>query len=101
LEEAEAALRKSIETREEHYDAYVMLAEVLKEQKRYSQALKTLQKGRTYKGKDIEEGGVNEIDVDFLMLELLKLNNKPTEELEKKLQEIAPDHSNWEKIDNM
>ncbi|HCX73408.1 MAG TPA: hypothetical protein DHM37_06810 [Candidatus Cloacimonas sp.] len=97
LAEAEKALQKSIETRKQHYDAYVMLAEVQKEQKKYKQALQTLQEGMKYKGKDIEEGERDELEVDFLMLELLKLNQEPATELEQRLKKQAPNHPYWQK----
>jgi tetratricopeptide (TPR) repeat protein len=97
LEKAEQALQKAIETRKQHYDAYVMLAEVQKEQNEYRQALETLQEGMKYKNKDIEEGEVDELEVDFLMLELLELNHETTDELEERLKQQAPDHPYWQK----
>jgi len=45
LEPAETALQKAIETRAEHYDAYVMLAEVQEAMGNYSDALATLETG--------------------------------------------------------
>ncbi len=102
LEEAELALLKSIETRKEHYDAYVMLADVQKEMGKYEDALKTLKTGISYKGKDIEESNeeVAYLEEDFLHLELLKLNSmqQEFENLKKKLMEIAPDDERWNKI---
>jgi tetratricopeptide (TPR) repeat protein len=97
LEKAEQALQKAIETRKQHCDAYVMLAEVQKEQNEYRQALETLQEGMKYKNKDIEEGEVDELEVDFLMLELLELNHETTDELEERLKQQAPDHPYWQK----
>jgi tetratricopeptide (TPR) repeat protein len=67
------SLEKAIETRETHYDAYVMLAEVLRDMGRFEEALETLEKGITYYGKDIEdpEEEVNTLDRHFLHLDLL------------------------------
>jgi hypothetical protein len=50
-----------------------------------------------YKNKDIEEGEVDELEVDFLMLELLELNHETTDELEERLKQQAPDHPYWQK----
>ena len=105
FEEAEKALQKAIETREEHYDAYVMLAEVQKEMGKYREALQTLNKGFSYKGKDIEdsEDEVTELDVKFLHLELLKRNGKIAEyqNLKTFLEEKAPKDKRWEKINKI
>ena len=76
LVQAEIALKKSIETRIEHFDAYVMLAEVQKEAGNYKEALETLETGLTYKGKDIEDPE-EEVDMDELEIlhqELIELN---------------------------
>lgn len=54
LEEAETALKKSIEVRENHYDAYVMLAEVQKDGGKYDEALETLEKGLQYRAENPE-----------------------------------------------
>jgi len=77
LEAAVEALEMAIETRETHYDAYVMLADVLRDMKKYREALKTLEKGLTYYGKDIEdpEEEVSSIDVYFLYMDLLRKND--------------------------
>ncbi|MCD4795543.1 MAG: hypothetical protein K8R49_00010 [Candidatus Cloacimonetes bacterium] len=99
LEDAELSLIKAIETRIEHYDAYVMLADVQNNMGKSEQALETLETGLSYKGKDIEDPDeeVSDLDVQFLYLNLLKKNNK-TEKikvLEKKLKEIAPEDDRW------
>ena len=93
LQEAEKSLKKAIETRKEHYDAYIMLAEVQRDLKKYDEALKTFETGLSYKGKDIEdpEKEVSFIDELFLHAELLKLNNKDYSEILKKIKKIAPD----------
>jgi len=97
LEEAEEALLMAIETREEHFDAYVMLADVQTAMKRYDDALKTLELGFTYKGKDIEDPNeeVNDVDVQFLYLNLLHKNGRTAdfEKLREKLEKIAPGDS--------
>lgn len=76
LDNAIMSLEKAIETRETHYDAYVMLAEVLRDRGDYARALETLEKGFTHYGKDIEdpEEEVNNLDVHFLYLDLLEKN---------------------------
>ncbi|MCF7919018.1 MAG: tetratricopeptide repeat protein [Candidatus Cloacimonetes bacterium] len=60
LSEAEASLLKSIEVRQDHYDAYVMLAEVYNAQGRYEEALKTLEESFKYKGDHGEGSEVTE-----------------------------------------
>ncbi len=95
LDGAVIALNKAIETRETHYDAYVMLAEVYNDLDECETALETLEKGLTYYGKDIEdpEKEVSNIDVAFLHLELLeKCGDKADyDELLEKIKSIAPD----------
>ena len=91
LAEAETAALKAIETREDHFDAYVMLAEIRRDAGKPAQALETLEKGFEYFDEDTEEE-VEIIDVKFLHLELLRLNQQ-TEKyqiLKKELLELAP-----------
>lgn len=96
LDDAEKALLKSIETRETHYDAYVMLAEVRRDQKKYPEALASLEKGLSFKGKDTEdpEDEVAPVRELWLHLDLLKLNGREKDEqyqvIRKKLAEIDP-----------
>ncbi len=94
LDDAVAALSKAIETRQSHYDAYVMLAEVYNDRGECEKALKTLEKGLTYYGKDVEdpEEEVSSLDVSFLHLELLKKcgDRADYDELFEKLSKIAP-----------
>lgn len=94
LDKAVESLEKAIETRETHYDAYVMLAEVLNESGDYQRALQVLEKGLNYYGKDVEdpEREVDSVDVQFLYLELLKKNGKKEEYKEqlKKVRKMAP-----------
>lgn len=102
LEEAELALQESISTRIEHYDAYVWLAFVQKEQERYEQALQTLQTGLTYYGKDIEDPDeeVDALDVKFLLLELYE-KNELLDEYETIRQQLllkAPEDPRWDGV---
>ncbi len=103
LELAETALQKAIETRVEHYDAYVMLAEVQDAMGKNAEALATLETGFTYKGEDIEDPDeeVSDLDVQFLYLRLLKVNDRHNnyEQLKKKLEKNAPDDERWKDID--
>ncbi len=103
LVHAETALQKAIETREEHYDAYVMLAEVQELMGKNDEALATLETGFTYKGKDIEDPDeeVDDLDVQFLYLRLLKANDRQNdyEQQKKKLEKSAPDDERWNEID--
>jgi len=95
LDKAETALLKAIETRETHYDAYVMLAEVYRDMERYEDALKTLEKGMEFHGKDIEdpEKEVADLDVGFLYLDLLGKCGETAkyQTQHEKLKKAAPD----------
>jgi hypothetical protein len=64
----------AIETREEHYDAYMWLAEVYHAWGKYDKGIKTLETGLTWYGKDIEdpEEEYSSAKVAFLHLDLLK-----------------------------
>lgn len=72
--ESEAALQKSIDVRKNHYDAYVMLAEVQSEQGKYEEALKTLEEGFKYRDENPEysEDTEFEANVNKLHKELLE-----------------------------
>lgn len=104
LAEAEKCLNKSIETNVNHYDAYLMLAEVQKKGGRYEEALKTFNKGLEvkFKGSEDPEKEVAPIDEEFLHLELLKLNKQDNTDTYKKLynhlKEKAADDSRWSNI---
>lgn len=76
LEEAEAALLQAIETRRTHYDAYVWLARVQRDLKRYGEALETVKTAFKYKGRDVEDPG-REVkdDEDIKLLDELLLQN--------------------------
>jgi len=78
LDDAEAALKQSIEVRENHYDAYVMLAHVLLEQGKSQEALTTLEKGMQYGAENPEysENEEFEVEVKALHDELIKLNSE-------------------------
>ncbi len=75
LTEAESSLRQSIAVRENHYDAYMMLAEVLRDSGRYKEALDTLEKGLQYgeENPEYSEDSEYESDVKLLHEELRKL----------------------------
>ncbi|HHI87489.1 MAG: hypothetical protein B1H05_04090 [Candidatus Cloacimonas sp. 4484_140] len=102
LVHAETALQKSIVARIEHYDAYVMLAEVQEAMGKNDEALATLETGFTYKGKDIEDPDeeVDDLDVQFLYLRLLKANDRQNEfeQQKKKLKKVAPSDERWKEI---
>jgi len=76
LEDAEKATLKAIETREDHFDAYVQLAHIQKDMKKYEEALKSLNKGLTYYSSDPEEEITDE--------EIIKLKSELKELLKKK-----------------
>lgn len=93
-DEAVKCLETAIQTRETHYDAYVMLAEVQREMGLNAEALATLEKGLPYAGKDIEDSSeeVAEIDVQMLYLDLLQKNGKMEKynEIKAKIEKNAP-----------
>lgn len=95
--EAEKALLKAIETREEHYDAYMWLAEVYEAWGKYDKGIETLEKGLKQYGKDIEdpEEEYSSAKVAFLHLDLLKGAGKTnTEEYKHALEhakKLAPE----------
>ena len=98
--EAESALEKAIETRIEHYDAYLWLARTQLKLKKNKAALKTFETAMSYKGKDTEdpEEEFSSEDENFLRLDILKANKmkKEYKELEKKLKEKYPDNKYWD-----
>lgn len=102
LEESELALMEAINTRIEHYDAYVWLAFVQKEQEKYEQALETLNTGLSYYGKDIEdpEEEVDALDVKFMLLELYEKNNMRDEHetMRQELLQKAPEDPRWDGV---
>lgn len=88
---AEKALLMSIETRVEHYDAYMWLAEVYYAWGKYDKGIATLEKGLTMYGKDIEdpEEEYSSAKVAFLHLDLLKGAKKTKTEAYKHALEHA------------
>ncbi|RLC52626.1 MAG: hypothetical protein DRH79_04660 [Candidatus Cloacimonadota bacterium] len=74
FEEAEMATLKAIETREDHYDAYIQLAEIQMRLGKYETALETLEKGSKYVDADIE-GEVDSDEVNALKLQIENLIN--------------------------
>ncbi len=79
--EAEQSLQKAIETRKEHYDAYIWLAKTQHAMKKDAEALSTLETGLGYLGQDSEnpEAEVDDLDVRFLHLTLLEANHRADE----------------------
>ena len=69
---AEVATIKAIEVREDHFDAYIQLANIQKELGEYHTALRTLEKGMQYEEADHEDE-VSDEEVELLKTELLKL----------------------------
>ncbi len=100
-EEAEKALNKAIETRVEHYDAYLWLARVQLKLNKNKEALKTFETGMSYKGKDTEdpEEEFSSQEEAFLKLDILKANKmkKESNKLEKSLRERFPECDYWKK----
>lgn len=100
-ENAEKALEKSIETRIEHYDAYLWLARVELKLKKNKDALKTFETGMSYKGKDIEdpEEEFSTEEEKFLKYEIYKANKMKKEyrALEEKLKTEYPNSMYWKK----
>ena len=76
LAEAETATLMAIETREDHFDAYVQLANIQKDMKKYEEALKSLNKGLSYYSTDPEEEVTDE--------EVMKLKSELKELLKKR-----------------
>jgi len=74
LEDAEIATLKAIETREDHYDAYIQLAKIQMELGKYKTALETMEKGSKYVEADIE-GEVDSDEVKALKLQIENLIN--------------------------
>lgn len=105
LKDAEVALGNAIQTRIEHYDAYVWLALVQKELERYPEALETLQTGLSYHGKDIEDPDeeVDSLDVKFLLLELYDKNQRADqyETLRQELLLKAPGDPRWSGVKDL
>lgn len=70
--DAELATIKAIETREDHFDAYIQLAKIQKEMGKYREALKSMNKGLSYYSSDPEEE-VSDEEVMKLKMELQEL----------------------------
>jgi len=102
-ENAEIALEKAIESRIEHYDAYLWLARVQLKLGKNKKALKTFETGMSYKGKDIEapEEEFSSEEESFLKLDIYKTNRmkKEAEELMNRLKIKYPESKYWQKIE--
>lgn len=96
---AEGSLLKAIETRKDHYDAYVMLSEVYYGQQNYKKAYDTMQEAFKYKttGSEEAEEAYTSKDSDFIYLDILKANkmNKEAKNLEEKLKKQYPEDKRW------
>jgi tetratricopeptide (TPR) repeat protein len=90
LEEAEKATEMAIETRPDHFDAFIQLATIRKEMGQNQKALNALEKGLTYQD---DEAEVNMTDVFFMQLELYEESGDQTkaEEVRAKLKISVPD----------
>lgn len=75
LEAALEATLQSIETREDHYDAYIQLAEIQKKMGNYQTALQSLEKGLLYRDTYTEDE-ISDEDVINLKKELQELIEK-------------------------
>ncbi len=73
---AEKALFKAIEVKKNHFDAYILLAQVQEKMKKYPEALKTLETGLTYQAQNTEKEEITDNDVLKLYAKILKENNK-------------------------
>lgn len=97
LEEAEKATKSAIETKPDHFDAYIQLAHIQFDMDKKEEALATMELGLTQYSEDCEED-LSMLDVNFFHLKLLKLNGKKDayKKLSAKLREIAPENSEWD-----
>jgi tetratricopeptide (TPR) repeat protein len=100
---AEEAFLKAIETRKDHFDAYIWLTNAQFELKKYETALKTLETGLKYSHveSDDPEEEIADEDLEFLKLKLYKANKmkKEYKKLKKTLKKEYPESSEWEKIE--
>lgn len=89
LDEAEKATEMAIETRPDHFDAFIQLATIRKEMGKNQEALDALEKGLTYQD---DEGEVNMTDVYFMQLDLYNAlgDSSHADDVRKKLKTIAP-----------
>lgn len=101
--EAEISLKKAVETRETHYDAYIWLAKSQAKLGKYKEALQTFDKGVSVKGMESEnpEEEIPPADEAFLHLELLDKNgkNKEFQELRETLKKTYPDNPYWKQAE--
>ncbi len=90
LDEAERALLKATEARDINYDAYVYLARVRRDLKRYDEALESLKQGFAGKYKDVEDPTKDlKVDDDVkLMDELLQQNMVQPDQVEAERNKI-------------
>ena len=74
-EAAEISTLMAIETREDHFDAYVQLARIQKEMGEYEKALQSLQNGLKHQSTDTE-GEIEDEEIILLLNELNQLIDK-------------------------
>lgn len=100
-DEAVASLEKAIETRETHFDAYMMLAQVLHDMEEYERAYDVMKKGMAFYGKDIEdpEKEVDMVETYFFYLDLCEHfgDEETYNEIYEKLKERVPDDERLKK----
>ncbi len=92
---SEISLRKAIETRKDHYDAYLMLAEVLYKQNKNKEAFDIFTEGSQYAGQTeaSEETVYNQKQTDLLYINILKAN-KMKKELKKAEEKFSKKYKN-------
>lgn len=74
--EAEQSLFKAIEVKKNHFDAYILLAQIQEKMKKYQEALLTLETGLKYQEQNTEKEEITDKDVLVLYARILKENNK-------------------------
>ncbi len=74
--EAEQALFKAIEVKKNHFDAYILLAQIQEKMEKYQEALSTLETGLKYEDQNTEKEEITDKDVLVLYARILKENNK-------------------------
>jgi len=98
---SEKALLMAIDTNKQHYDAYIMLAEVYYKNNNFKKALDTINESFKYKstGKEESEEAYSSEKADFLYLNILNANKmkKEAKELSAKLQKEYPNNPYWNK----
>jgi tetratricopeptide (TPR) repeat protein len=86
--EAENAVIQAIKVKKNHFDAYILLAEIQEKMEKYPEALKTMETGLKYQDQNTEKEEITDKDVLILYSRILKENNKMKKfkEIQKKLE---------------